>query len=73
MGIVFHDRFDPALRELANAWSGTVLTFARTGDPNGAGLPQWDRYTTDERACLILDTTARIELDPDGDHRELWK
>jgi para-nitrobenzyl esterase len=68
----FHDREDPTARDLAQQWSATVLAFAATGDPNGAGLPQWRTYEPAERACMILDATSRIEHDPDADQRVFW-
>jgi para-nitrobenzyl esterase len=72
MGFNFHDRDDPANIELAHRWSETVLAFARTGDPNAGTLPDWPRYDTGDRACMILDVAARIESDPDGTDRERW-
>lgn len=71
-GILFHDAHDPAVKRLAEQWSNTVLAFARTGDPNGAGLPTWPRYDPVERKCLILDAEPRVEADPDDPHRKLW-
>jgi para-nitrobenzyl esterase len=71
-GLTFHDPSDPVVQELAETWSNTVLAFARSGDPNGGGLPQWEPYGEPRRACLILDAEPRLEDDPDGAHRELW-
>lgn len=68
----WYDPGDPAVRRLAERWSNTVLNFARTGDPNGAGLPRWPRYSVGQRAVLILDATPRIELDPDQELRKRW-
>jgi len=54
-------------RELAGKWSRTLATFARTGDPNGAGLPSWPRYDPERRACLVFDADPHISEDPDGE------
>ena len=71
-GLGFHDANDPVVRQLAENWSNTVLAFARTGDPNGAGLPEWPPYTTDRKDCLIMDAQCRIEQDVDAVHEALW-
>jgi len=68
----FHDREDPVVRRLADLWSNALIAFARTGDPNGAGLPEWPRYSADDRRCIILDDSPRVESDPDAMHRKLW-
>lgn len=47
-------------RAVARTFHGYVANFARTGDPNGAGLPPWPRV-----AGLAADTLLRI----DGDGR----
>jgi len=72
-GLPFYDRNDSVVRELAKGWSNTIIAFARTGDPNGAGLPEWPKYSADDRQCLILDDHPRIERDPDEKHRKLWE
>ena len=70
-GWTFHDRTD-VTRSLASRWSATVAAFARTGDPNGAGLPEWPRYSADDRRVLVLDDPVRIDVDPDETERKLW-
>lgn len=48
-------------REMAGAW----VNFARCGDPNGAGLPQWLPYTTDCRATMVYDRESKSRIDYD--------
>ncbi|MEE8399374.1 MAG: carboxylesterase family protein, partial [Desulfobacterales bacterium] len=72
IAFVFHDGEDPVVKRLAEQWSNTIIAFARTGDPNGAGLPEWPRYSADDRRCLILDGDSRIKNDVDAAHRKLW-
>ena len=69
-GIVMHDGSDPVVRDLARKWSATVLAFARTGNPNGAGLPEWPAYRADERRSLVLDAEPYIaDASLDAEHR----
>ena len=62
----------PVIRQLAENWSNTLIAFARTGNPNGAGLPEWPRYDTKNRLSLILDAKPRVEGRLDVKHRKLW-
>lgn len=68
----FHDPNDPVVTKLAERWSNTILAFARTGDPNGAGLPRWSPYSADLRDVLIVDESSRQERDPDSELRHRW-
>jgi para-nitrobenzyl esterase len=38
--------------------------FARSGDPNGSGLPSWPRYDSGGGRVLHLDDTIRDAADP---------
>jgi para-nitrobenzyl esterase len=59
----------PALAaQVSEAW----LAFARTGDPNHAGLPAWPAYDTDRRATMIFDVACHVADDPDGEERRAW-
>ena len=72
-GVVMHDREDAAVRTLARQWSQTVLNFARTGDPNGGGLPVWPRYHEATRQSLVLDADSWLAgAALDEVHRRLW-
>ena len=73
-GIVMHDGNDPAVVDLARKWSDTVLAFARTGDPNGGGLPEWPAYRAGERRSLVLDRESYIaDASLDARQRRLWE
>jgi para-nitrobenzyl esterase len=60
-------------RELANAMQDAWAAFARTGDPNCAGLPAWPRYEALRRSVMNLDTEPSVVHDPDGALRALWQ
>ncbi len=49
----------------ALAWT----RFARTGNPNGDGLPAWPAYDLERRATMRLDLEPRVVADPNGDDR----
>ena len=68
----FYDKNDPSVQRLALDWSNTILQFARTGNPNGAGLPAWPEYTAETREVLILDADPRVEAMPMAADRARW-
>ena len=68
-----YDGKDPVVRGLAANWSNTVLAFAKTGNPNGSGLPQWPRYRSEQRQTMMLDAKQRVEGDIDRDQIKLWE
>ncbi len=53
-------------RELAANWSRAVATFARTGSPNSAGLPEWPTYGPKDYDCLRLADEPGVVSNPDG-------
>ena len=48
--------------------SAYVVNFARTGDPNGTGLPAWPRYTSTEDRLMDFNAAGQAlpQKDPWG-------
>ena len=61
------DRFELADR-MHRAW----IAFARSGDPNIPGLPEWPPYDLSRRATMIFNRRSEVAEDPDGAWREIW-
>ena len=40
--------YDEKDEQVSRAMSGAIVQFAKTGDPNGRGLPKWSRFGSDE-------------------------
>jgi para-nitrobenzyl esterase len=58
----------PLATQMHDAWAA----FIRTGDPGGAGLPDWPRFDRERRATMILDRVTRVVDDPDAVRRAAW-
>jgi para-nitrobenzyl esterase len=61
----------PQAMALSSQMSGAWANFARTGNPNHPGLPQWPAYSAKERATMYFDTPCRLRNDPEGDGLKL--
>jgi para-nitrobenzyl esterase len=46
--------WEPVDHRLAATMSDYWVNFVKTGDPNGAGLPQWDVYDTQNKMIMVL-------------------
>ncbi|WP_439358243.1 carboxylesterase/lipase family protein [Bradyrhizobium sp. DASA03007] len=51
-------------REVASRMRGYWINFARSGDPNGPGLPHWDAAADRDRLLLITDDRIASGDDP---------
>jgi para-nitrobenzyl esterase len=52
-------------RDMSEAW----LSFARSGDPNHAGLPRWKPYELLSRPVMLFDVPAAAADDPHAEER----
>ena len=57
---------------LADLMQDTWIAFARTGDPNNAGLPPWPVYEEASRSTLLFGKRPVLVDDPYGEDRVLW-
>ena len=48
---------------VSQAW----VHFARNGNPNHSGLPNWPAYTAEKRATMFLDNECVVRNDPEGE------
>ena len=61
----------PADHALATEISTYFANFSATGDPNGKGLPVWDRYTPGDDHIMVLDSISASRPLPDKDALDL--
>ena len=54
----------PERHELSDRVMAAWVSFARSGNPNHPGLPQWSPYDAADRATMIFDNQCRLARDP---------
>jgi para-nitrobenzyl esterase len=57
-------------RKLAEKMSASLVQFMKTGDPNGAGLTPWTKYSPVNGETLVLDDVSVMKNDPDREARK---
>ena len=57
--------------EMAKTMSAVWAQFARTGNPTVSGIPDWEPYTRDGGAVMILDSTSALSHNHDTQLLEL--
>ncbi|MFK8115660.1 MAG: carboxylesterase/lipase family protein [Rubripirellula sp.] len=62
IGYVFGNLEEPKPEDatLSNAFMDYWVQFAKTGDPNAAGIPPWPAYTIAEDQHLVMDKTISV-------------
>jgi para-nitrobenzyl esterase len=51
-------------RPLADAMSAAWVAFARSGNPNHAGIPRWEPFSASQRHTMMFGTKIRAAVDP---------
>lgn len=57
---LYHTGGGPEAYALAAVVSGAWEQFARTGNPNRPGLPEWPAYTPDNGATMVIDNRSEV-------------
>jgi para-nitrobenzyl esterase len=63
---------DAAAQKVADRMSDAFIAFARGGNPNHSGLPQWQPYDLNTRATMLFDVECKVADDPRGGERRLF-
>lgn len=57
-------------RKLSEKMASTLVQFMKSGNPNGGGLPEWSKYTTEIGEVMVLDDVSVLKNDPDREARK---
>ncbi|MGH9678206.1 MAG: carboxylesterase family protein, partial [Candidatus Acidiferrum sp.] len=60
----------PEARTLAAQVSEACIHFARTGNPNHSGLPEWPAFTAEKCPTMIFDAPCEMKMNPDTAERK---
>jgi para-nitrobenzyl esterase len=63
----------PAAFALADRTAAAWVAFARTGNPNTAGVPHWPAYSAATRDTMLFNNEMRVERDPDQGPRQIME
>lgn len=70
--LLFSSKQAKKAQPLADAMMSYWTNFARTGDPNGEGLPQWFSYDTSTRQRIYFDIPIRVAPTDNVDRCTYW-
>ncbi len=65
-----HTGGGPRPRALSTKMAGALLQFMKTGNPNGAGLPEWPKYSAANGETMVFDDACEAKNDPDREARK---
>lgn len=57
-------------KALSTKMANYFLNFARTGNPNGVGLPKWNAYSKEKGETMLLDDVCQMAYNPDAEARK---
>ena len=62
---------DPQADVLAEQMSQAWINFARSGDPNHAGLPHWPAFSAARGETMTFDVACSVQDDPEREARRV--
>jgi para-nitrobenzyl esterase len=65
-----HTGGGPRPKAVSTKMAGALLQFMKTGDPNGAGLPEWPKYSAKNGETMIFNDNCEAKNDPDREARK---
>jgi para-nitrobenzyl esterase len=60
----------PGPRALAANVSEAWIQFARSGNPNHGGLPNWPAFSAESCPTMIFDTQCKLQNNPDKEEKQ---
>jgi para-nitrobenzyl esterase len=63
----------PRPRDIAAKISDAWIHFARNGNPNHPGLPQWPTFTKDSGSTMVFDAACQVQGYPDRPLHDMVK
>ncbi len=57
---------------LTNNMMDAWISFAREGNPNHEGIPEWPQYTIDKRSTMIFNIESKVVNAPYDEERVAW-
>jgi para-nitrobenzyl esterase len=64
---------DAGVAALSGRVMASYLNFARHGDPNADGLPDWPKYDASRRQTMLLDDASQVLDAPLDGIRKAWQ
>ncbi|MDD0841454.1 carboxylesterase/lipase family protein [Pseudomonas sp. Gutcm_11s] len=56
-------------KHMMAAWTN----FARSGNPNGPGVPEWKPYDNKSHNTMVWNEQSKTVADPDSERRQIWQ
>jgi para-nitrobenzyl esterase len=72
INLLYNQKNTEEAKPLTRIIQGYWVNFAKTGDPNGAGLPEWPRFDLESQKVQALDLNTRTETAKVSDKCAFW-